>query len=46
MAKGKERWKNLCFEDRFEKQLIRNGISKKDAARWKDHYKSYKNSNK
>jgi hypothetical protein len=46
MAKGKPRWKDLCFEDRVEKQLIHNGMSKKNAAKWKAHYKNYKNSNK
>lgn len=40
MAKNKQRWKDLSFEDKIEKQLIRQGLSKENAFKWKDRYKS------
>lgn len=39
MAKRKPRWKDLSFEDRIEKQLVRAGLSKENASKWKDAYK-------
>ncbi|WP_182431497.1 hypothetical protein [Clostridium sp. AF34-13] len=39
MTKRKPRWKDLSFEDRIEKQLVRAGLSKENASKWKDTYK-------
>lgn len=39
MVKRKPRWKGLSFEDRIEKQLVRAGLSKENASKWKDDYK-------
>ena len=39
MAKNKPRWKDLPFEDRFEKQLVRSGMSRESAAEWKKIHK-------
>lgn len=42
MAKGKPRWNDLPFEDRIEKKLVRRGMTKEDAAHWKNFYKKHK----
>lgn len=39
MATRKPRWKDLSFEDRIEKQLVRAGLSKEISSKWKDTYK-------
>lgn len=38
MAKNKPRWKDLPFEERITKQLIRAGANPESASRWKARY--------
>lgn len=38
MSKNKPRWKDLPFEERITKQMIRAGVSPESANRWKDKY--------
>ena len=38
MSKNKPRWKDLPFEERITKQLIKAGVSPEPANRWKDRY--------
>lgn len=38
MPKNKPRWKDLPFEERITKQMIRAGANPESANRWKDRY--------